>query len=279
MPDMPIPPQATPPPILYKYLGASGAKAFLERPQLRYTKFIDLDDILDTQPGFTPQSDLQAHINAMERVLRSPVKSVALDHQVTFFRELGKIPSPALEELGREVLQESAEFPYVCSLSAEPGSLAMWSLYAQRHGGIVFGIRSDCNRLIADKGRELQKMVYSPRRPNTPFNNPKFEDVIPALWTKGMDWEYQQEWRILSVTGDTDYLVCGEVKEVIFGYRYDPKVSGQKAEHMKREMFQQTKFLDAFPSPTQHKMETRPTVPVENPGQTPDKDPIPSERK
>ena len=235
MVDDPIPPWP-PPPILYKYLGESGAKAFLDKPQLRYTKFIDLDDILDTQPGFTPQTDEQARVNAMEQVLHNPDDSISLKHRLTVLEEMGKIPPEALEDIGREILKEQAEFPYVCSLTAEPGSLAMWSLYAQRHAGIVFGIGSSCNRLIADKGRDLQKMVYSPHRPHTPFNNPKFEDVVPALWTKGMDWEHQQEWRILSETDATDYLICGEVKEVIFGYRYDPKVLGEKAEHMQREI-------------------------------------------
>jgi hypothetical protein len=248
------------PPILYKYLDAAGAKVFLEQPQLRYTKFIDLDDILDTQPGFTPQTDEQARINAIEQVLLNPIDSVSAKHRLIVLEEMGKIPPEALEEIGREVLQEQAEFPYVCSLSAEQGSLAMWSLYAQRHAGIVFGISSSSNRLIADKGRNLQKMVYSPRRPNTPFNNPKFEDVVSALWTKGTDWEHQQEWRILAESDAADDLACGEVKEVIFGYRYDPRVSGEKAEHMKRELFQQTKFFDAFPSPTEHKMANRPTV-------------------
>lgn len=249
---------STPPAILYKYLDESGAQTFLAKPQLRFTKFIDLDDVLDTMPGFTPQSGDQARINAIERVSRNPLESISIKHQLIFFEELGMLSTSYLEELMREVIKDQGEFPYVCSLSAEPGSLAMWSLYAQRHAGIVFGISSRCDRLIADKERELQQMVYSPDRPNTPFNNPKFEDVISALWTKGTDWEHQQEWRILAENGATDYLMRGEVKEVIFGYRYAPKVTGDKAEHMKREVFQQTKFFDAFPSPVEHKMIARP---------------------
>jgi Protein of unknown function (DUF2971) len=260
MPEMPTPPRATLPPTIYKYLDESGAQAFLDKPQLRYTKFIDLDDILDTQPGFTPQTREQARANAIERVLQNPLESVSIKHQLIIFEEYGMIPPAALEDMMRDVLKDMGEFPYVCSLSAEPSSLAMWSLYAQRHAGIVFGMSSGCDRLIADKGRDLQKMIYSPHRPNTPAANPKMEDVVPALWTKGMDWEHQQEWRILAQSDATDYLMCGEVNEVIFGYRYDPKVLGEKAEHMKREVFQRTKFFDAYPSPTEHKMATRPTV-------------------
>lgn len=257
---MPKPPPATLPPILYKYLDAAGAKAFLTKPQLRYTKFIDLDDILDTQPGFTPQTREQSRLNAIERVTREPLESISPEHQLIIWEEYGMIPPEAMEDIMREVLEEQAEFPYVCSFTPEPGLLAMWSLYAQRHAGIVFGISSRCDRLIADKGRGLQKMVYSMDRPHTPANNHKMEDIVPALWTKGLDWERQQEWRIHSETDATDYLVNGEIEEVIFGYRYNPKVSGEKEEHIKRDVFKQTRFLDAFPSPTQYKMATRPTV-------------------
>src|ERR1700719_1354615 len=98
MPDVPTPPRATLPPILYKYLSPAGAKAFLVRPQLRYTKFTDLDDILDTQPGFTPLTDEQARANAIERVRRSPLESVSIEHQLIIFEEYGKIPPEALEE-------------------------------------------------------------------------------------------------------------------------------------------------------------------------------------
>jgi hypothetical protein len=259
MPDVPTPPRATLPPVLYKYLGSGGAKAFLDRPQLRYTKFIDLDDILDTRPGFTPLTDEQARANAIERVRRDPLEAVSIEHQLIIFEEYGKIPPEALEEIMRDVMKDAADFPFVCSLTSEPGSLAMWSLYAERHAGIVFGITPPLDRLIANKDRGLQKMVYSPHRPHTPANNPRPEDVVSVLWTKGMDWEHQQEWRIHSETGATDYLQDGEIKEVIFGYRYDPKISGEKEEYMKRDVFRQTKFFDALPSPMEYKMATRPT--------------------
>ena len=242
------------PPILYKYLGPAGAREFLNLPQLRYTKFIDLDDILDTMPGFTPMTDDEARLNALERVTNNPLDGISLEHQRIILEEYGKIPTSYFEESMREILSEQGDFPYVCSLSAELGSLAMWSLYAGRHTGIVFGISSSLNRLIADKGRDLQQMFYSQERPHTPANNPKMEDVVPALWTKGMDWEHQREWRIRSETDETDYLERGEVKEVIFGYRFDPKVSGNKAEQMARDVFLQTEFFDPHPGPTEHKM-------------------------
>jgi hypothetical protein len=210
-------------------------------------------------PGFTPMTDDEARVNAIERVNKNPLIGISLEHQRIIWEEYGKVPTSYFEESMREILSEQGDFPYVCSLSGEPGSLAMWALYAGRHFGIVFGISSSLSRVIADKGRVLQQMFYSTHRPHTPANNPKIEDVVPALWTKGMDWEHQREWRILSESDDTDYLERGEVKEVIFGYRFDPRVSGNKAEHMARDVFLETKFFDARPSPTEHKMISFPT--------------------
>jgi hypothetical protein len=77
------------------------------------------------------------------------------------------------------------------------------------------------------------------------------------LWTKGTDWAHQEEWRILSDSDEVEYLERGEVKEVIFGHRYDPAVDGDKAEHAKKDVFQGTQFFDAVPSPTKFKMDVR----------------------
>lgn len=255
------PPAADPPFRLYKYLGIEGAKNFLKQPQLWFKNFLDLDDPLDTRPGFTPQTDEQARRNAIERVARNPLPNVSLEHQLIIFEELGKFPATALEEIARDVAKDfatkSAPFPFVCSLSAIPHSLAMWSLYADQHRGIVFGISPRLNRLISDKGRVLQKMHYSENRPHTAFSNAKFEEIAAALWTKGTDWAHQEEWRIMAEGDARDDLQRGEIEEVTFGYRYDPNVLGSKEEHMQQDIFSDTKFFDSFPDPTHYKMARR----------------------
>jgi hypothetical protein len=40
------------PTILYKYLDAKGALAFLDRPQLRFSDWRNLDDLTEAVPGF-----------------------------------------------------------------------------------------------------------------------------------------------------------------------------------------------------------------------------------
>ena len=139
-----------------------------------------------------PRKPIQRpHRNALDRVQRYPIESVSVEHQIAYYKELGKLPPAYLEKLMRETREEQNKLvPYICSMSADPGSLAMWSLYAERHAGIVFGISSKLSRVILEKGRIVYGMLYSPNRPHTAFNNPKAEDVAPTLWTKGLDWEH-----------------------------------------------------------------------------------------
>jgi hypothetical protein len=241
------------PPILYKYLGKESARVFLEEPQLRYTKFTELDDICDSIPAFTELTEEESHRQAVERAQRHSDVPVSFEKRIKFFERLGLLPASYLEERLREELARLTASTHICSLSAPNHSLALWSLYADRHAGIAFGISSAFGRVIAQKGRFLERVRYSTKRPNTPFNNPKPADVVSVFWTKGTDWSHQEEWRIISQTNETDILRCGEVLQVIFGYRY----TGDKEKYMQSEIFKETRFFEAFPGPSGYRMEMR----------------------
>lgn len=246
-------PPAERPPILYKYLGEESARVFLDEPQLRYTKFTELDDVCNSIPAFTELTEEESRRHAVERAQRKSDVPVSLTKQITFFERLGLVPAPYLEERLREELAKLTASTYICSLSAPNHSLALWSLYADRHAGIAFGISSTFGRVIAQKDRFLARVRYTTKRPNTPFNNPKPADVVPVFWTKGTDWSHQGEWRIISQTNETDILRCGETLQVIFGYRY----TGDKERYIRSEIFKKTRFFEAFPSPSEYRMEMR----------------------
>ena len=241
------------PAILYKYLGKKGARDFLEEPQLRYPKFTELDDVCDSIPAFSELTEEESHRHAVERVRQLPNLSVSPEKGIIFFEKLGLLSPSYLEQRLREGMDKWSPSTYICSLSAPNYSLALWALYADKHAGIAFGISSTLGRVIAQKDRFLEKVRYTERRPSTPFNNPRPEDVAQVFWTKGTDWSHQKEWRIISPSNETDMLRCGEVAEVIFGYRY----AGDKEKYRHREIFKQTRFFEAFPSPSEFRMEIR----------------------
>ena len=244
-------------PILYKYLDVTGAKAFLERPQLRHTAFHGLDDICDSFPAFSHLTADRSRQEAVEKAARKPVKGISFHKQIKFYERLGMVSPSYLETTMRELISQGHGYSaFICSLVARTDSLAMWHQYGDKHGGIVFGIGSDLHRVIGGKGRFLEKVDYpeSNERPNTPFNNPKPAEIAHIFSTKGQDWSYQQEWRIISDNPETDLLDAGEVKEVIFGCRY----SGDKGEVMHNPIFKDTKFFDAYPDPKYYRMASLP---------------------
>lgn len=245
------------PTVLYKYLNRKGADVFLEKPQLRHCEFYKLDDICDSLPAFSTLSEEQALQNAIERVSRNPVTGIALEKQVTFYKELGRLSPEYLEQEMRELNSKGEGYTaYVCSLVARPDSIAMWCQYAEDHRGIVFGIRSNLHRVISDKGRFIEQVEYPPtnERLHTPFNNPKLdEEIARVFWTKGLEWDYQEEWRIISGNAETDFLESGEVAEIVFGWRFD----GDKERVMGSEVFEATRFFEATPCPTHYRMSIR----------------------
>ena len=179
----------------------------MENPQLRhkaFSEFFRYDDICDSLPTFSELSDSQIESNAIE--------GASSEKEVIFKKELGKLKPEYLEKSMRDEISRAPEAAaYICSLVASADSIAMWSQYGEHHHGIAFGIPSNLKRVIFERGRFLQQVEYpaTNERPHTPFSNPKQEDVQHVLWTKGKEWEYQKEWRIISTNPDTDFLQPG----------------------------------------------------------------------
>jgi hypothetical protein len=126
----------------------------------------------------------------------------------------------------------------------------MWSQYAEKHKGIAFGIPSNLNRVIKDKGRFLQQVEYPPanERPHTPFNNPKLDDVRHVLWTSS-----RRSFALHRANKETDILQSGEIAEIIYGWDYE----GEKERWMRTKIFQTTHFFDSAPCATHYRMSLR----------------------
>ncbi|MCX2709045.1 DUF2971 domain-containing protein [Pseudomonas sp. DCB_BG] len=85
------------------------------------------------------------------------------------------------------------------SLSENASSLLMWAHYAGDHTGFVIGFDSE-HRYFRAAGTNpsnpgyLNKVVYSDERPSGVAGAMSAE---AAYLTKGLDWSYEKEWRIL----------------------------------------------------------------------------------
>jgi len=118
------------PAVLYKYLDATGAKAFLEKPQLQHRAFEKLDDICDSLPAFSTLSEDLALQNAIERASRDSLAAVALEKQILFYRQLGMRSPADLERMLRDLISQGhGPTLYICSMVARAG----FGLALERH--------------------------------------------------------------------------------------------------------------------------------------------------
>ena len=85
------------------------------------------------------------------------------------------------------------------SLSEEANSLLMWAHYAEDHTGFVVGFCSDHAYFNSAGGNPsnpgyLNKVIYSSDRPSGVVGAMSAES---AYLTKGLEWSYEREWRVL----------------------------------------------------------------------------------
>jgi hypothetical protein len=110
--------------------------------------------------------------------------------------------------LGRSIQERLGERIGVLSLAESPKNLLMWAHYGSCHRGFAIelnGAHPFFNQTVPPSsiGR-LMKVVYSVSRPAIIAYNPGVpaeeyasQLITDLLLTKGKDWEYEQEWRMV----------------------------------------------------------------------------------
>lgn len=156
----------------------------------------------------------------------------------------------------------------VFSLSATPTHPLMWAHYAEAFGGFVVGFDETCS-LFSDRYSEedeiggLHEIIYDLERANMAafidFNDEHLKSLTRKMFfTKGSDWTYEQEWRVVKRLKDADKK-NGEIHlfslppqcitEVILGYKLNPEVRQQiiKLIQVDSTDYWQVKLYEAAP--------------------------------
>lgn len=128
---------------------------------------------------------------------------------------------PKLQEV---MAQKFEELIGILCLSESANNLLMWAHYADSHRGFVieFDERSPFfDRRISpdDEFRHLRKVTYNAKRPSLTLAN--VEDFSPFM-TKGTDWEYEAEWRMI-LPLDTASRVIGEGPQAVHLFDFPPE--------------------------------------------------------
>ena len=191
------------------------ALASLEYAEAELRRLLPI--ILKEELGKVP-AELRALLpaGALEAFLESQLPLIQKN-----FEGLSNQMMPLLQERMGSKLEELLG---VLCLTEAPDSLLMWAHYADSHRGFVIEFDESSpffDRRVSgeDELRHLRRVTYDRTRPSLTLS--EVEDGS-AFLTKGLEWRYETEWRmIVSLDGADKILDSGH--EVIHLFKFPPQ--------------------------------------------------------
>lgn len=132
---------------------------------------------------------------------------------------------------GQQLEELTAKFG-ILSLSANPISRVMWSLYASAGQGFLVEFDTSHSFFCAPNGRPLTWQVSYDDK----FKESFLENPYSFFVSKHEAYRFEQEWRMIKVLSERDETISvngsemhmwrvlpGMIKTVTFGYNYDPR--------------------------------------------------------
>jgi len=223
---------------LYKYVTAARFD-ILKNARIRFTPPEDLNDPFEMKPYFNAPAEDNEFLKQLEKA-RAEITEEALQHTFRMLPVSMQTPlnyqylaSMLLEQSSSEgedgwkhmlpnLLQTAVQLQPeirklvqhnmtkqigVLCLTEKPDNLLMWAHYSQNHTGFVLEFDETHDffqkrRFPDDEAGYLRKVVYTLERPTRPT---MIELTSTDLFlTKGKDWEYEQEWRVLRLMEEAD---------------------------------------------------------------------------
>lgn len=239
------------PTAVYKYLTPDRTATVLDNLQIRFSQASVLNDATELKPvfkGIATQSDLKSLLTIrlrekypglVERVERSLPNNLAaqlIDEVMAKGVAQAEESRPQNEKKIHDLLDKNFG---VLSLSETPTNSLLWGYYGD--GGYGFLIHFDprhqwfwAQQEARDDFRHLRRVAYLSERPPKYLVDTNGND---ALYTKGLEWEHEREWRIIRNFNDAaskigpdqygqDVLLFAippdSIQSVVIGYRAKP---------------------------------------------------------
>lgn len=259
---------------LYKYLHPDRIDV-LRNGTIRFSSPKALNDPFELKPhisALAPQNEIHSDFEAKlsnilaEEYAKLPAQ-LRRQRPLSQFQELAKAQLPQLKiqlqgftEMAVPMVQRIMsknfeEMIGILCLTESPANLLMWAHYADSHQGFVVEFDADSpffdqRKSPEDELRHLRKVIYREQRPSLVLS--EMEDFSPFL-TKGVDWHYETEWRMMiplssasAVIGDGPTAVHlyefprSAIRSVILGCR----MLEAKAEEIRRVLRSANEFND-----------------------------------
>lgn len=217
-----------PPEILYKYRNFDARSiSMLANNQIYFASPLDFNDPFDC---VAHEHMLDAHAESMELLARlhpqvSP-RAITRENMERLFEAISQ--HPEINQIKAEQEKNLIEFLEnlgVLGLSACNDSILMWSHYANNHKGFCIGFK---NNLGLDE-KCIMGVSYIDSRANDFVPYYLFSQVMSDeetsnilikafIFTKYIDWKYEQEWRIIGDKGIAIYSP-DSIDRIIFGLK------------------------------------------------------------
>jgi len=238
--------------ILYKYLSSERVDVLLNC-KIRYTQLGDFNDPYELNPNIDRLAGKEELVKLTKENLPKLVNEEYDKNPIVHtliskanFLELIKSREdilvqfitnfqPIISNLMPTILQNAFNLNIgALSLSEDPKNDLMWSHYAEDHRGYLLGFDSThpyFNEKItpSDELRHLRKIIYTKERPKI---NLMKTNGVELFLTKGMNWQYELEWRIMRPFRDAIEVIermpypiylfnfpPSAISEIILGFR------------------------------------------------------------
>ncbi|MEN2283282.1 DUF2971 domain-containing protein [Algoriphagus sp. SE2] len=128
---------------------------------------------------------------------------------------LNQLTDFEMVSMAKQWIQKTIEAFGVVCFTETNDNLLMWSHYSSYHYGMCLGFEIEDTNSAG-----IYKVDYSQNYPDLDFGNLWHKDgMMKILWTKSLEWQYEKEWRLITMEGDKLEDYKGRLTEVIFGCR------------------------------------------------------------
>lgn len=190
--------------VLYKYRSMEPGsvkftKSIVVDSRLYFASTASFNDPFDTLPATSVDGTAEELATYYRQLADEHLADKGDDEKAEYVRRMTSASSAERLEIARAALADSSKKMTLCSLSARPDSVLMWSHYAANHTGI-------CLRFLFPKGW-VQPVTYAKERPvlnrikTSLAAEPDMSAWGRALLTKADFWAYEEEWRALGKEG------------------------------------------------------------------------------
>lgn len=150
--------------------------------------------------------------NKYEGISIESAKKLVFDKIVPEFIESQKLKNIRLKRI-QDIHNEKG----VLSLSAKNDNILMWSHYTHNHRGICFGFE-----FSGEPFNKIKRVRYQSHYDDIPaWLHTDNEIVNRILFSKALDWQYEEEYRIIKDYAGSQKLPKNSIKEIIFGSKME----------------------------------------------------------